>query len=204
LLYNPFVWNQRDFGGMSDQKSGKLLLHACCAPCCGGVIESFLQDNIRPAVFFYNPNIYPRDEYELRKASLLAYIQRLGLSFIDADYDHACWLDAVKGHEQAPERGTRCSLCFDLRLACTARYAYQNGFETFATTNAVSRWKDRSQVHASGLKAAAVYPGLKFLECNWQTPAMQKLINQVSNREKFYRQRYCGCEYSRPENMAQN
>lgn len=189
---------------MSDQKPGILLLHVCCAPCCGGVVESFLKENIRPAIFFYNPNIYPREEYELRKACLLSYIQRLGLSFFDADYEHDFWLDLVKGYEQAPERGARCSLCFDMRLARTARCAFENGYEIFATTNAVSRWKDRFQVHASGLKAAAVYPGLKFLECNWQTPQMQKLISQVSNREKFYRQRYCGCEYSIPGKMARN
>ncbi len=88
-----------------------VLLHACCAPCSSAIIECMLQNDIRPTVFYFNPNIFPKEEYEIRKAESKRYVRALGLDFVDADYDHADWREQVKGLENEPERGRRCVKC---------------------------------------------------------------------------------------------
>ena len=100
----------------------KVLLHTCCAPCSSAIIECLLQNGIRPTIYYCNPNIYPLEEYLIRKDECTRYAQALGLDIIDADYDHEAWLEAVKGLENEPERGGRCLKCFKLRLLRTAQY----------------------------------------------------------------------------------
>ena len=101
----------------------KVLLHTCCAPCSSAIIECLLQNGITPVIYYCNPNIYPREEYEIRKNECTRYAQALGLEIVDADYDHENWLCEVAGGENEPERGSRCLKCFKLRLLRTARYA---------------------------------------------------------------------------------
>lgn len=98
--------------------------------------------------------------------------------------------------EYDPERGHRCSECFDMRMERTALYAHENGFHAIATTNSTSRWKDEKQVDASGFKAAARYPGLKYWQYEWQSDEMTLRKYQISATERFYKQEYCGCSYS--------
>lgn len=98
----------------------KVLLHSCCAPCSSAIIECLLANNIRPTVFYYNPNIYPQAEYDIRKAEAIRYVKALGLDFIDGDYDYQLWRSSMSGMEDEPERGGRCLQCFTLRLTETA------------------------------------------------------------------------------------
>ncbi len=173
-----------------------ILLHSCCAPCSGGIITLLRDSGIGCTVFFYNPNIHPRAEYEKRKGEIIRFAQRLSIPFVDADYDLETWQARVKGLEQEPEKGRRCRVCFDLRLERCAQFAKENDFSVFATTLAASRWKDLTQVNAAGQAAAARYPGLVYWDQDWRKGGGTQLMEQVAAQEKFYRQNYCGCSYS--------
>lgn len=127
-----------------------VLLHTCCAPCSSAIIEAMVQNGITPVIYYCNPNIYPREEYEIRKNECTRYAQSLGLEIIDADYDHENWLEAVKGLEGEPERGGRCLKCFKLRLLRTAQYARERGMKVITTTLASSRWKSLDQINEAG------------------------------------------------------
>ena len=155
-----------------------------------------LQNGIRPTIFYYNPNIYPREEYEVRKAEAIRFVTAQGLDFVDADYDYEGWRKAVVGLEQEPERGKRCLQCFTLRLMETARYGAEHGFEAFTTTLASSRWKSLEQINEAGRKAAAQYPSIVFWEQNWRKGGLQERRNQLLKENGFYNQQYCGCEFS--------
>ena len=128
----------------------EILLHACCAPCSGAVLECLRDNGIRPVVFFSNSNIAPRAEYELRLAELRRYAEWMGVELVEDAYDHDAWLDAVRGLEAEPERGARCAACFRFRLGRAAAYAASRGLRVLATTLASSRWKDLDQVNAAG------------------------------------------------------
>jgi predicted adenine nucleotide alpha hydrolase (AANH) superfamily ATPase len=175
----------------------KLLLHSCCAPCSGGILAELQQAKVDVTLFFYNPNIHPHSEYEKRKAENKRYADRLKIPFIDADYEHKeKWFDLTTGLEDEPERGKRCDVCFDLRLQRTAEYAHKNDFGHFATTLGISRFKDLEQVNRSGLKAAQIYPDLHFFDYNWRKKGGIQRSAEISRRENFYRQEYCGCIFS--------
>ncbi|MFE8034164.1 epoxyqueuosine reductase QueH [Thiohalocapsa marina] len=115
-----------------------------------------------------NPNIHPRSEYQRRKDEAARFTEKLGVSFVDADDDHDDWVEQTRGLEQEPERGRRCTLCFDMRLERTARYAHAHGFPVMATSLGISRWKDQEQVRDCGHRAATQYPGLIYWDCNWR------------------------------------
>ena len=128
----------------------KVLLHTCCAPCSSAIIEHLIKHGVTPIIYYCNPNIYPREEYEIRKDECTRYAQALGLEIIDADYDHENWLEAVKGLETEPERGGRCLKCFKLRLLRTAEYAAEHGIRVITSTLASSRWKSLDQINDAG------------------------------------------------------
>ena len=173
-----------------------MLLHSCCAPCSGAMIEEMARLGLHITVFFYNPNIHPRAEYELRKEENKRYAAELGVPFVDADYDATAWFQRAKGMEHDPERGRRCTMCFDMRLERTALHAHENGFDCIATTNATSRWKDQAQVNDSGARAAARYPGLEYWFHDWQGERLTRRKYEISAERRFYKQEYCGCAYS--------
>ncbi|GHU74776.1 hypothetical protein FACS189413_19450 [Bacteroidia bacterium] len=173
-----------------------LLLHTCCAPCSAAVIEWLLQQNIRPALFFFNPNIYPEKEYTIRKNELKRYAQPLNLTIIDEDYVHDTWLEDVKGLENQPERGSRCLECFKIRLLKTAQTAHEHGFSQIATTLASSRWKNLEQINQAGEWAAAHYPNVEFLAKNWRKDGLSERRRILLAENNFYNQQYCGCEFS--------
>jgi len=173
-----------------------LLLHSCCAPCAGEVMEAVAASGIDTIVYFYNPNIHPKEEYELRKEENKRYCEALDIGFIDADYDKDNWFDRIKGLEDEPERGKRCTKCFDMRFERSALFAYENNFSLFATTLGISRWKDLDQVNNSGFRAANRYDSLTFWDFNWRKQGGSSRMIEISKREEFYQQEYCGCVYS--------
>jgi len=173
-----------------------LLLHSCCAPCAGEIMEAVAASEIKTTVYFYNPNIHPIQEYELRKEENKRYCQKLDFNFIDADYDKDNWFKRIKGLENEPERGERCTKCFDMRFERSALYAHENNFSLFATTLGISRWKDLEQVNNSGSRAARRYEDLNFWDLNWRKQGGSSRMIEISKREEFYQQEYCGCIYS--------
>lgn len=173
-----------------------LLLHSCCAPCAGEIMEAVAASKIDTTVYFYNPNIHPIEEYELRKEENKRYCEALDFKFIDADYDKDNWFDRIKGLEDEPERGERCTKCFDMRFERSALFAHENDFSLFATTLGISRWKDLHQVNNSGLRAANRYDNLAFWDFNWRKQGGSSRMIEISKREEFYQQEYCGCVYS--------
>lgn len=186
-------------------KSPKLLLHSCCAPCSSAIIECLLQNDIRPTVFYFNPNIFPIEEYITRKEEAKRYVHALGLDFVDADYDHHSWRQGIAGLEQEPERGARCEQCFFLRLSGTARYAAEHGFNLFTTTLASSRWKNLDQIFWAGEQAQKLFPSTLFWAQNWRKGGLQQRRQEIIRSFNFYNQNYCGCEFSiRLEQTADN
>ncbi|MGQ9659111.1 MAG: epoxyqueuosine reductase QueH [Thermochromatium sp.] len=174
----------------------RVLLHSCCAPCSSAIIEAMLASSIEVTVFFYNPNIHPRAEYARRKDEQMRFLERLGVPFMEADYEPDAWCARTQGLEHEPERGRRCTLCFDMRLEVTADRANAHGFPVIATSLGISRWKDQQQVNACGRRAAARYPGLIYWDYNWRKAGGSERMAAISRREHFYRQEYCGCVYS--------
>lgn len=173
-----------------------LLLHSCCAPCSAAVIEWMLNNDIQPTVYYYNPNIFPREEYEKRKAELTRYCGERGITVIDGDWEHDVWRKAVRGLELEPERGRRCQACFNLRLAAAAKKCHELGLKRFTTTLASSRWKDLKQVDAAGFAAAALYKDVTYWDKNWRKGGLQERRNELIRLNHFYNQLWCGCEFS--------
>lgn len=174
----------------------KLLLHSCCAPCSGEVMEAITASGIDYTIFFYNPNIHPAREYQLRKDENIRFAEKHNIEFIDADYDVENWFERVKGFENEPERGARCTLCFDMRFERTALYAWENGFDTICSSLGISRWKNMDQINDSGVRAAARYPGMVYWTYNWRKDGGSQRMIDISKDERFYQQEYCGCVYS--------
>ena len=184
----------------------KVLLHACCAPCSSAIVEWLLAHEVEPVIYYFNPNIYPFEEYEIRKNESKRHAASLGITWIDDDYAHQSWLSAVQGMEHEPERGKRCETCFYHRLLATAKKAQELGIPFFATTLASSRWKNLDQVNAAGLaaeKAANNTPNgcpgpepLRFWPQNWRKDGLQDRRNALLKEYGFYNQQYCGCEFS--------
>ena len=177
--------------------SASLLLHACCAPCSGAIVEYLAERGVRPVIFFSNSNIFPEAEFGLRLNEVLRYAAEYGLEVVTDDYDHAAWDNAMEGLENEPERGKRCAACFAFRLSRAARYAASRGFDVLATTLASSRWKDLSQVNAAGEAACSGYPSLTWWPRNWRKGGLQQRRGEIIREKNFYNQIYCGCQWSK-------
>ena len=186
----------------------EVLLHACCAPCSSAIVEWLMANGVRPTIYYYNPNIWPREEYEIRKEESKRHAASLGIEWIDDDYNHEVWRECVCGLENEPERGRRCEQCFTLRLMATARKAAELGVKYFATTLASSRWKSLEQIERAGLAAQEYvktqsnlspltsHPSPLFWAQNWRKGGLQERRNQLLKEYGFYNQQYCGCEFS--------
>lgn len=159
-------------------------------------MEAMVASGIDFTIFFYNPNIHPQREYEIRKEENIRFARKMNIPFVDADYDTVHWFKQAKGLEWEPERGKRCSMCFDMRFERTALYAHEHGFKVFTSSLGISRWKDMDQVNASGMKAASHYPQLVYWTYNWRKGGGSQRMYEISKREGFYQQEYCGCVYS--------
>ena len=183
----------------------EVLLHACCAPCSSAIVEWLLAHDIKPVIFYYNPNIFPLEEYEIRKNESKRHAECLGIRWIDGDYDHEAWLGSVCGLEGEPERGRRCLQCFTIRLTEAARVARRLAIPYFATTLASSRWKSLDHINRAGLLAEETVNAegslsdfkVSFWPQNWRKGGLQERRNQLLKEFDFYNQQYCGCEFSR-------
>ncbi len=174
----------------------EVLLHACCAPCSSAIVEWMLAHGVRPVIYYFNPNIWPLEEYEIRKQESKRHAESLGLRWIDGDYDHDQWLCGVQGLEGEPERGRRCECCFRQRLIATAQEARRLGITWFATTLASSRWKSLEQIERAGHDAETAVEGTRFWAQNWRKGGLYERRNQLLREYGFYNQQYCGCEFS--------
>jgi len=173
-----------------------ILLHSCCAPCAGDVMNEMTRSGINYTILFYNPNIHPKKEYEIRKDENRRYADKLGVKFVDLDYDKDNWFQRTKDYKHEPERGYRCTLCFDMRFERTALYAAENGFKIFTSTLGTSRWKNLEQINSCGIRAAKRYHNLTYWTHNWRKGGGANRMVEISKDEGFYQQEYCGCAYS--------
>ncbi len=159
-------------------------------------MEAMIASKINFTIFFYNPNIHPKKEYDLRKDENIRFADKHNIPFIDADYDVDNWFERAKGMEMEPERGIRCTMCFDMRFERTALYAYENGFPLISSSLGISRWKNMEQINDCGIRAASRYPGITYWTYNWRKGGGATRMLEISKQEQFYMQEYCGCAYS--------
>ena len=175
------------------------LLHACCAPCSSATLERLAQW-FDLTILYYNPNIYPPAEYHRREVELERFVQQAGYQFpvVELPYDPQEFYDAVKGLEQEPEKGERCTVCYRLRLEQTARYAAEQGFAWFCTTLSISPMKDPVRINDLGRELGEKY-GVRFLPSEFRKKDGYKRSLQLSEQYGLYRQDYCGCVFSKQE-----
>ena len=202
---------------LSEYDNPKILLQACCAPCSSFCMLS-LRRVARIKVFFYNPNITDGGEYEYRYSELKRLIDIYNsdgnillppeciqtksskeydnpIELMEAEYEPSLFLDAVRGYEDCPERGERCSICFDLRLRETAIRAKEEGFDMFATTLTLSPLKNADAINSIGKKIADEVD-IKYLPTDFKKKNGYKQSIILSEKYGLYRQNYCGCVYS--------
>ena len=171
----------------------KLVLVSCCAPCSAGAIKQLSDKQIADVddfiVLFYNPNIFPNDEYVKRMNEQIKYCDELGVKYAIGDWDHDKWRDAVRGLEAEPERGKRCDICFAYRFAYARDFAIQHEYNAVASVLGVSKHKDQTQVDAAAKRALG---DIEYIPVRWD----ENLRQSIGRASNFYRQNYCGCEFS--------
>ena len=176
----------------------KLILHSCCAVCSSHVL-SVLAPEYDLTVLYYNPNIFPQEEYEHRKREQIRLIQTAdfcnNVRYMDLDYQHDEYLNAVRGLEKEKEGGLRCHVCYELRLDKTAEIGKENGFDLFCTTLTVSPYKNSEVINTLGEKIANKY-GIEWLESNFKKKDGYLHSTQLAKEYQLYRQDFCGCEFA--------
>lgn len=190
---------------IADATTPKLMLHSCCAPCSSYCIE-YLSQYFEITVFYYNPNIYPDEEYWLRVKEQQRFIENFPtknkVSFIEGDYDKQCFYDIAKGLEDVPERGERCHKCYELRLRKTAEIAKKEQCDYFATTLTISPQKDSSVLNTIGERIANdLGDSVKYLATDFKKKSGYLRSCEISKEYDMYRQDYCGCVFSYNERM---
>lgn len=179
-------------------KPKNILLHSCCAPCSSYVI-TFLSNYFNITILYYNPNIYPKEEYEKRKLEQIKLINSLKtknkLDYLDCDYDNNLYNDLIKGYENELEGGSRCHICFNLRLEKTAKIAKENKFDYFSSTLTVSPHKNSKIINEIG-KVLEKKHNIKWLYSDFKKNEGFKQSIELSKKYNLYRQDYCGCIYS--------
>ena len=176
----------------------KILLHACCAPCASYPIIKLKEEGYRCVVFFYNPNIYPIEEYKIRRDELKNYCKKQEIEFFEQEYNENEFLDVIKGMESEPEKGKRCSECFYLRLKKSAEFARMQNIDCFTTTLTVSPHKDSNQIFEQG-RIVETETGIKFIEYNFKKQDGFKISRQIARENEMYLQTYCGCRFSKKQ-----
>ena len=172
----------------------KLLLHSCCGPCSTHVISQ-LKDKYDLTIFYCNPNIFPKEEYEKRLSEQKRYAKLIGIEVIEAEWNEDEFLELVKGHELDKEGGDRCSICFNMRLSATARKAKELGYDLFATTLTVSPHKNTLVINSIG-ENISQEERIPFLPENFKKKDGYLHSIQLSKDAGLYRQNYCGCRFS--------
>ena len=186
----------------SKAEGNAVLLHACCAPCSAAIVECMLRNGMKPTVYFSNSNIFPAKEYNIRKQELIRFLKVQDVPFVEDNYDHQEWREYIKGLENEPERGSRCSACFQYRLKHAAKYAQKHGFKLLTTTLASSRWKNINQINAAGHLAVQNTPDVEWWDQNWRKGGLQNRRGELLRINQFYNQLYCGCEFSLASSTA--
>ena len=176
-------------------KSQKILLHSCCAPCSSACLER-LTPLCSVTVYYYNPNIDTQEEFVKRQLEQQRYCQSLGVKLITTDHQKEEFLTAVSGYEKEKEGGLRCDKCFYLRLKNTAKKAKELGFDAFMTTLTVSPLKNAELINKIG-KTVEEETGVKYIPSDFKKRDGYKRSIELSNQHDLYRQNYCGCEFSK-------
>ena len=171
----------------------RLILMSCCAPCSCGAIKQLANGEIDGIddfiVMFFNPNIFPETEYQKRLNEQIKYCEKMGVKYVIGDYDHDKWKHEITGLENEPERGARCSKCFAYRFCYARDYALKNGFDAIASVFGVSKHKDQAQVDCAGEQNCGT---VRYIPIKWN----EALRQEINHESDFYRQNYCGCEFS--------
>lgn len=182
-------------------KIPKLLLHVCCAPCSSYCLE-YLSQYFDITVYYYNPNISIKEEYEYRLSEEKRYISlrefKHPVKLTDSRYDPSAFFTAVKGLENEPEGGRRCGVCFRLRLEASAKKAKEQGFDYFTTTLTISPLKNATLLNEIGAEMGERY-GVSWLYSDFKKREGYKRSIELSREFELYRQNYCGCIFSRRE-----
>ena len=186
------------------QKAGEvptLFLHSCCAPCSSYVLE-YLSDFFRITVFYYNPNIYPDEEYHKRVEEQKAFIAKLPtkypVRFVEGNFDKERFYQMAKGMEDIPEGGERCFGCYELRLREAAAYARERNMDYFTTTLSISPLNNAGKLNEIGQALGAEY-GVTYLVSDFKKKNGYKRSVELSREYEMYRQDYCGCVYSKQQ-----
>ena len=175
----------------------KLLLHVCCAPCSSYVLE-YLSRYFEITLYFYNPNISPESEFELRICELRRFVSEAGYTaeIVKGEYEPEKFYEIVRGREDEPEGGERCFLCYRQRLEKSGLYAAKHGFDYFTTTLSISPYKNAEKLNELGSEIAARY-GVRYLYSDFKKKNGYKRSIELSREYRLYRQNYCGCIYSK-------
>ena len=187
--------------GLGQETAPTLLLHACCAPCSSYVLE-YLSDYFEITLFFYNPNLNEKEEYERRKEEARRFVREFPakhpIHFLEGTYEPEIYLTEVKGLEKEPEGGARCRKCFEMRLNESARICREKGLDYFTTTLTISPLKNAALLNEIGEKAAERY-SVRFLPSDFKKRNGFLRSTELSKEYHLYRQDYCGCSFSRRE-----
>lgn len=207
INYNELM--ERELKHFSSKKT--ILLHSCCGPCSTAVIDA-LKDYFHITILYYNPNIEPLEEYEKRKQEQIRYINesKLGIEFMDCDYENESFKEIAKNLEREPEGGARCHKCYYLRLRKTIDLALNNHFDYFGTTLTVSPYKNAKVINTIGLELEKEVnqnkkeeEKLLFLVSDFKKKEGYKKSIELAKKYNLYRQEYCGCLYGK-ENREKN
>ena len=181
-----------------EQRTPKLLLHSCCAPCSSYVLE-YLSNYFEITVFYYNPNIFPENEYTkriLEQQTLISDMRvKHPVSFLAGNYDRERFFQIAEGLEHLREGEERCFKCYELRLEEAAKIARDAGFDFFTTTLSISPLKNADKLNEIGTRLADKY-GVQYLQSDFKKKNGYKRSIELSSEYGLYRQDYCGCEYS--------
>lgn len=189
----------------SEDSVPRLLLHSCCAPCSSYCI-SCLAEFFHVTVFYYNPNIYPPEEFSLRAAEQKRFVEqyptKYPVRYIEAPYESERFYEMTRGLEDVEEGGERCFVCYELRLRKTAEYAASQGFDFFTTTLSISPLKNAQKLNEIGAKLAEEYQ-VQFLYSDFKKKDGYKKSTEISKEYQMYRQYYCGCVFSKRDRDRQ-
>lgn len=175
-------------------KRTPLFLHICCGPCATAVINR-LKEDYEITGFFYNPNIYPKEEYQRRLEAVKKLVQKCKIELLTQEYEHELFLGEVKGWEDEPEGGNRCRICYRLRLKKSALQAKELGFAVLASTLTTGPNKNAGAINQIGREVSAPLR-IDFLDADWKKNNGFKQSVELSKQLGLYRQHYCGCEFS--------
>ena len=197
MLEETIAKNQRE------ERVPSLLLHSCCAPCSSYCLE-YLSQYFKITVFYYNPNIYPEEEYTKRVAEQQHFIERLPakypISFVEGTYDKESFYEMARGLEDVKEGGERCFRCYRLRLEKTAELAKKNNFDYFCTTLSISPLKNSQKINEIGFELEKELD-VKWLPSDFKKKEGYKRSIVLSKEYNLYRQNFCGCAYSKAQSV---